>query len=232
MIGSWIQESVYVATAACEALVLFMIWEAPGPSARGIRLYLKAQIAMFFLLMPISAFSGCRLYFPAYAVASAVNLLAELGVLAGIFVDLNAGVCVFGSMWVWFALCLAATIVTTAIVLLSPPQQFRMTIRVYLALDQVSTIMRCFGLFAIVAYGWLCGTSWPPRISLIWLGMAIYSLTDFVCQRLQLLQSFAFHQTVQYGLTAGSIVMFALWATALRRTSPLHNAVTPGKGNL
>jgi hypothetical protein len=229
VIGSWQQESVYVATACCEALVLSLIIKAPGPTARGVRMYLKAQVAIFFLLMPLSALSGCRFYFPAYAVASAVNLIAELGILAGIFVDLNVGVCVFGSMWLWFALCLAATVAIAAVLVLSPPSLFRTAIRFYLTLDQVGTAFRCMGLFAIVAYGWLCGTSWPPRISLIWLGMAIYSLMDFACQRLQLVQSFANHETVQYGPTAGSIVMLTLWAIALRTTSPLQFAATPEK---
>lgn len=224
MIGSWQQESVYVAVAAAEGLVLSLIWRAPGPTARGVRLYLKAQIAIFILLLPLSAFAGCRFYFPAYAVACAVNLIAELGIFAGIFVDINAGVCVFGSMWLWFALCLTATVAVAAMLLVSPPSIFRSAIRFYLALDQVGTVFRCLGLFAIVAYGWLCGTSWPPRISLVWLGMAIYSLMDFACQRLQLLQSFANHETVQYGPTAGCIVMLTLWAFALRTASPRERA--------
>lgn len=226
MIGSWQQESVYVAVAAAEAIVLSLAWRGRGSTARGVRLYLKAQIAIFILLLPLSAFSGCHLYFPAYAVASAVNLIVELGVLSGIFVDLNAGTCVFGSISLWFALCLVATVATAALLLLSPPALYRAAMRFYLTLDQVGTVLRCLGLFALVAYGWLCGTSWPPRISLIWLGMAIFSLVDFACQRLQLLQSFSNYETVQYGPAAGSIVMLALWAAALRVTPPVP-AATP-----
>jgi hypothetical protein len=216
--GSWQQESVYIAVAAYELVVLRLIWKRVEPSARGVRNYLKAQLSMFCFLFPMSIFSGCQFYFSAYAAASALNLAAELGVLAGMFADLNGGTCAFGSLSLWFSLCLTVTIGLAAVLLITPPP-FREPVRIYLALDQVGTIIRNVGLFAIVAYGWLCGTSWPPRISFIWLGMAIYSLMDFACQRLQLLQSFAFPQSVQYGPTAGSIVMFTLWAVALSKAA-------------
>jgi len=227
VIGSWQQESVYVAVAAVEALVLNLIWKTPGPSASAVRHYLKVQLAIFLCLFTASLFADCRLYVPIYLAASLANLIVELGVLAGIFTDLNAGVRVFGSIWLWFALCLAATIAIAAMLVLEPPSDAHISLRLYLVLDQIGTLLRNAALFAIVAYGWLCGTSWPPRISLIWLGMAIYSLIDFACQRFQLIQSFT--ETVQYGPTAGSIVMLTLWAAALRTTSPLPLAATPEK---
>lgn len=214
MIGSWQQESVYVVTALAEVIAIRAMRGAFGPLAMAVRIYLGTQLAMFCLLMPLSLLEA-RYYLAAYSVASIINFIVELIVLVGLFEELSHDGRSYGTVRLWGMYCLLATLIAAGVVLIRPPEHLSMLARFYLCMDQVFTVFRNAGLFAVFFRGLLCGSAWPCRVSRVWLGLAIYSLLDFSSQRLELIHSFAFHDTIKYVPVLGLFVMLGLWVSAL-----------------
>lgn len=214
MIGSWQQESVYVGTALAELITLRLLRGGFGALAFSIRAYLVTQLAIFCVLMPLSL-SGSRYYLAAYVVSSVANFAVEVGVLLGLFQELSPDGPAYGSARLWALCCLLVSVVIGSVLVLEPPSHFSPFARFYLTMDQVFTVFRNAGLFAVFFKGILCGSSWPRRVSYAWLGLAVYSFCDFLSQRLELIHSFAFHSILQFVTPLASLMMLVLWSVAL-----------------
>jgi hypothetical protein len=215
VIGSWQQESVYVVTAVAEYLALRASRNSFGALAVSVRLYLRAQLAMFFVLMPLSLFSACRWYLPVWMLCSAANFVAEMCVLLGLFQELSPDARVYGTVKLWMVSCLVVGTIVSAVIVLEPPKSLSWLGRVYLSIDQAFTIFRNTGLFAVFFKGYLCGSSWPTRVTMVWGGMAFYSICDFTSQRLEVIHSFSFNPILKYVPAIATLIMFGLWAMAL-----------------
>lgn len=225
MIGSWQQEAIYVGIAVLEAVALRSIRPSASPVKWAVRFYLQIQLALFLVLFPLSLFSNCGLYLPAYLFSLVPDFLSEMIVIAGLFWELSGDPSRLGNERMWGLYALVAGTVACAFLLLKPPAAMSDLARWFLAADQVLVIIRISALFAVFLRGVLCGTAWPNRVSQTWLGMAAYTVLEFAAQRLEMLHTFQYHAVVQFVSPAGAFLMFALWILALRQ--PRETSLIP-----
>lgn len=200
-------------TTLAQLATLRLLRGSFGALAFAARLYLGTQLAIFCVLMPFSL-SESKYYLPVYVLLSTANFVVEIVVLLGLFQELSPDMS-YGSVRAWGFLCLFISAIVTSMVLLKPPAHLSLLGRFYLSMDQVFTVFRNAGLFAVFFKGLLSGSSWPRRVSFVWLGMAIYSLLDFAQQRIELIHSFKFHSILQFVPPIALLVMLALWGFAL-----------------
>jgi hypothetical protein len=82
-----------------------------------------------------------------------------------------------------------------------------------MTMDQVFGYLRIGSLIALSLYGWLRASSWPRDLAWTWLGMALYSITESVIIRVQIIASN--YTLLEVVTSAAAFLQLAGWWCAL-----------------
>lgn len=179
-------QAIYPLIALTELAVLLCAGRSRAQNAIALRLWLAAQILIFFILEPLSLRNSPN-YASVFLICSLVSDLADLVVLASIFYGLEDGLPAFGRIRSWAPAALFAGLTIFILAALPLPVKATGIKAWWVGLDQAFIYVRAVALIALGLYGWLRASSWPRDLAWTWLGMASFSFTWAIVERVQIL---------------------------------------------
>jgi hypothetical protein len=204
----------YPLIAAAEVLTLGILRLRPSraQNVEALRLWLRVQVVIFCILEPgsfLSASYYTRLYFG----CSVISAAADLVVLYSIFSCLESDFRAFGSVKAWASLAVLTGLLFCFAAELPLPIKARGINTIWLTMDQAFGYLRISSLIALALYGWLRASSWPRDLAWTWLAMALYSITESVIIRSQIVASNT--RFLEWVTSAAAILQLAGWWLAL-----------------
>jgi len=205
----------YPLIAASEVAVLLLARRRPSraQNASALTLWLRVQIALFCILEPASLLASTPLYCRIYYGVSLLSAAADLVVLYAIFDGLENGFRAFGSVKAWGCFAILVGLFFCLAAELPLPAKARGFITICMTMDQVFGYLRIAALIALALYGWLRASSWPRDLAWTWLAMALYSITETIIIRVQIIATnYTLLETVT---SAAALLQLAGWWRAL-----------------
>jgi uncharacterized membrane protein YgdD (TMEM256/DUF423 family) len=178
----------YPLLALGELTILVLTRSRQSQNAPALRLWLQVQLAIFCVLEPAS-FLSAPIYGRYFFACTLVSAAADLMVLYSLWYCLEDGFPAFGSLRAWSSTALLTGLLfCVSAGLRMPPKAHGIEIA-WLTTVQSFTYVRALGLIVLSLYGWLRASSWPRDLAWTWLGMAMFSGTDAVVTRVQIISS-------------------------------------------
>lgn len=218
-----VDQGVYLAAATVEAALYLACRRNTSVIAKAIRFYLLSALGIFAVLFPLSAHVG-RLYLVAFIAASYLTFAAEMTVLYAVFSELRGRDTSFGSYRLWTSICLGLCLVTAGVTFLETPFAQSSLFKFWMGSMQLFAHIRNTAIFTLVLYSVLTAQWWSRAAALTWSGLMVFSLTDSLTQRIEIITVYRFHEALQFASTAAGLFMFCLWAIAM--APPKQQAIT------
>lgn len=204
----------YLAIATAELLLYALCRKNPSIIARAIRFYLLSALGIFAVLLPLSIYPD-RLYFCAYILASYLTFASEMTVLYAILSELRGRDTSLGSFRVWSAICLGLCVLAAGFSFLQTPFAHSSLAKFWMGSVQIFNLIRNTAIFTLVLYSILTAQWWSRAASMTWCGLMVFSLTDSLAQRAEIITSYRLHAALHFASTAAGLFMFCLWAVAM-----------------
>lgn len=184
-------QAVYPLIAASEVAILVQSWmrRSRAQNAAVLRVWLIVQLVIFAFLEPTSFRAAPVLYAKIFLICTLFSSAADLTVLYSVFVSLEDGIRAFGSVRAWTTLSIMVAIVFCLAAELPLPAKITGTYAAWITVVQMYDYLRIVCLVALSLYGWLRASSWPRDLAWTWLAMALYSITESIVVRVQIIAS-------------------------------------------
>lgn len=201
----------YPLIAATEVVILSRCWQSRAQNAAALRMWLVIQLGIFCVLEP--TFSNPDVYVRLFTVCTLVSCVADITVLYSIFDGLENRLRAFGSAKAWGTFAALLGLLFCLAGALPMPSIAGPIDTVWLTVVQTFGYIRIASLIALALYGWLRASSWPRDLAWTWLAMALYSFTESIVVRAQIIAS---NYTLLEVVTSGAaLLQLAGWWRAL-----------------
>lgn len=206
---------IWFSTVFAEISFLVALRRRPSPVGRAIRVYLRVQVLLFVVLLPVTCWGDYATYFACYVVGAVFDFAAQFLILSAIFKELRGSNRVFGSLRRWAGMCAGISLALSACAIIAAPKGLTDWCALWSGASQILTYAANLGALVVALYGWVIASSWPRRLALAWTGFALYVGTSFIAERLNLLSNLRFSSVLHQVPTVAFFGALALWGAAL-----------------